>query len=88
MATPLRVGIIGLGHLHPRTCMPHFEATLATKVVAASDPVEPLRAGFEKAFGVLGRIAGCEGLCAAGGVHRYLEGHAGWMLKRKKSGVS
>ncbi len=36
--------------------------------------------------GVLGRIVGCEGRCAAGGMHRYIEGHASWMLKREKSG--
>ncbi|MCX7426759.1 MAG: Gfo/Idh/MocA family oxidoreductase [Planctomycetia bacterium] len=36
--------------------------------------------------GVLGRIVGCEGRCAAGGLHRYVEGHAAWMLDRKKSG--
>jgi len=177
MAGPLRVGIIGLGHLHPRTYMPHFEATSATTVVAASDPIESLREGFESDFGVrtyadwrkllaaealdlaylflphdecpaaavacakrkihvvvekpvantaaraerivracqqnrvlfstpylwryhpvcremkrivdsgvLGRIVGCEGRCAAGGLHRYVEGHASWMLERKKSG--
>jgi UDP-N-acetylglucosamine 3-dehydrogenase len=177
MARPLRVGIIGLAHLHPRTYLPHFQATPATKVVAASDPIEGLRQGFENDFGVptyahwkkllaqeeidlayiflphdecppaaiacaerkipvvvekpvantaaraakvaaackkhrvlfstpylwryhpvcremkrivdsgvLGRIVGCEGRCAAGGVHRYVEAHAGWMLQRKKSG--
>ncbi len=177
MADPFKVGIIGLGHLHPRTYMPHFEATPATQVVAASDHEEVLREGFAKDFnvrvyedwkkllageeidlayvflphdecpaaavacakrkihvvvekpvahtaagarrvakacqesrvlfstpylwryhpvcremkrivdsGVLGRIVGCEGRCAAGGMHRYTEGHAGWMLQRKKSG--
>jgi len=177
MAKPLAVGIIGLGHLHPRTYMPHFEATPSTNVVAASDPIESLREGFQSDFGVrtyadwkrllageeidlayiflphdecpaaavacakrkihvvvekpaantaararriaeackqhgvlfstpylwryhpvcremkrivdsgvLGRIVACEGRCAAGGVHRYVEGHAAWMLDRKKSG--
>ena len=52
MARPLRVGMIGLGHLHPRTYMPHFEATSSTKVVAASDPMETLREGFGNDFGV------------------------------------
>jgi predicted dehydrogenase len=171
------VGILGLAHLHPRTYMPHFEATAATQVVAASDPVPELREAFGRDFdvptyaqwrkllaeeeldlayvflphdecpaaaiacaqakvhvvvekpvanrstraakvveacrengvlfstpylwryhpvcremkrivdsGVLGRIVGCEGRCAAGGVHRYVEAHAGWMLQRKKSG--
>ena len=177
MTKVLKVGIIGLAHLHPRTYMPHFLATPSTQVVAASDPMESLRQGFENDFGVrtyahwkkllgsedldlayvflphdecpaaaiacaerkihvvvekpaantaararkvveacrenrvlfstpylwryhpvcremkrtvdsgvLGRIVGCEGRCAAGGVHRYVEAHAGWMLKRKKSG--
>ena len=40
---PLNVAILGLAHLHPRTYMPHFEATPATTVVAASDASEPLR---------------------------------------------
>jgi predicted dehydrogenase len=177
MTKVLKVGIVGLAHLHPRTYMPHFEATPTTQVVAASDPTAILREGFERDFGVptyphwkkmlsgedldlayiflphdecpaaaiacaqrkihvvvekpvanraararkvveacrenrvllstpylwryhavcremkrivdsgvLGRIVGCEGRCAAGGVHRYLEAHAGWMLVRKKSG--
>lgn len=174
---PLKVGILGLGHLHPRTYMPHFTATPATRVVAACDADGPLREAFAKDFGVrvypswrkllaaedldlayvflphdecpaaavacagrgvhvvvekpvaasvagcrrvvaacrehrvlfstpylwryhpacrkmkaivdsgmLGRIVGCEGRCAAGGLHRYLEGHAGWMLDRRRSG--
>ena len=36
--------------------------------------------------GVLGDIVGCEGRCAAGGLHRYIEGKAEWMLKREISG--
>ncbi|HQL61694.1 MAG TPA: Gfo/Idh/MocA family oxidoreductase, partial [bacterium] len=35
---------------------------------------------------VLGRIVGCEGRCAAGKVQRYIDGHAGWMLEKAKSG--
>jgi predicted dehydrogenase len=34
----------------------------------------------------LGAIAACEGRCAAGRLHRYIEGHAEWMLDRKQSG--
>jgi UDP-N-acetylglucosamine 3-dehydrogenase len=177
MPEPLRVGILGLAHLHPRTYMPHFEATPSTQVVAAADRLVARRQGFERDFGVptyadwkklvdaeqidlayvflphdecpaaaiacarrkmhvvvekpvantsararkvvdacrengvlfstpylwryhpvcremkriadsgvLGRIVGCEGRCAAGGVHRYVDAHAGWMLERKKSG--
>jgi len=36
--------------------------------------------------GVLGQIIGCEGRCAAGRLHRYIEGHAAWMLDTKQSG--
>jgi len=35
---------------------------------------------------VSGRIVGCEGRYAAGKVHRYIDGHAGWMLEKAKSG--
>jgi UDP-N-acetylglucosamine 3-dehydrogenase len=177
MVNPLKVAIIGLQHLHPRSYMPHFQATKVLQVVAVSDSMESLRAGFERDFGVraypdwsgllaaetidlayiflphdecpaaaiacaekkthvvvekpvantargareiteacrrhgvflstpyvwryhpvcreikkivdgglLGRIVACEGRCAAGGMHRYLEGHASWMLSRRKSG--
>jgi len=36
--------------------------------------------------GALGRIIGAEGRCAAGRLHRYIEGHAPWMLVRARSG--
>jgi predicted dehydrogenase len=36
--------------------------------------------------GVTGRIVGCEGRCAAGRLSRYIEGHAGWMLQKGRSG--
>jgi predicted dehydrogenase len=36
--------------------------------------------------GVLGRIVGCEGRCAAGRLHRYIDGNARWMLTRALSG--
>jgi predicted dehydrogenase len=36
--------------------------------------------------GILGQVVGCEGRCAAGRVHRYLEGDAAWMLERAQSG--
>ncbi len=177
MPRQLQVGILGLGHLHPRTYMPHFAATPAVRVVAAGDASEPLREAFARDFGVrvypswrelldnekldlayiflphnqcpsagmecarrgihvvvekpvahssaacrrlvaacrehgvlfstpylwryhpvcrdmkaivdsgmLGKIVACEGRCAAGGLHRYIEGHAAWMLDRKQSG--
>lgn len=34
----------------------------------------------------LGEIIGCVGRCAAGRLHRYLEGHAAWMLDADQSG--
>jgi predicted dehydrogenase len=173
----LKVGIIGLGHLHPVTYMPHFITCDKTTVVAASDEKEFLRNSFKEQFntnvysswqemldkeeldlayiflphcdcaeaavacaerkihvvvekpvahtsedakkiaeacrannvlfstpylwryhpvvrkmkeaidsGILGMIVGCEGRCAAGGLHRYIEGHSEWMLDKEKSG--
>ena len=38
------------------------------------------------AEGALGRIVGCEGRCAAGRLHRYIDGNAGWMLQKARSG--
>ena len=36
--------------------------------------------------GVTGHVVGCEGRCAAGRLSRYIEGHAGWMLEKSRSG--
>jgi predicted dehydrogenase len=36
--------------------------------------------------GMLGRIVGCEGRCAAGRLQRYIDAHAEWMLARSMSG--
>jgi len=173
----LKVGIIGLGHLHPFTYMPHFKRCKLTDVVAAVDRNAALREDFTNQFnlpayadyvemldkekpelvyillphcecadaavlcaergihvvvekpvahtsadaariaaacaknnvlfstpylwryhpvtrkmkevidqGYLGKIVGCEGRCAAGGLHRYIDGHSEWMLDPKKSG--
>ena len=38
------------------------------------------------AHGITGRIVGCEGRCAAGGLSRYTQAHAGWMLEKARSG--
>ena len=38
------------------------------------------------ADGILGRIIGCEGRCAAGRLERYIEGGSEWMLDATKSG--
>ena len=177
MNRTLKVGIIGLGHLHPFTYMPHFKRCKLTDVVAAVDRNAALREDFTNQFnlptytdytemvekekpelvyiflphcecadaavycaergihvvvekpvahtsadaariaaacaknnvlfstpylwryhpvtrkmkevieqGYLGQIVGCEGRCAAGGLHRYIEGHSEWMLDPKKSG--
>ena len=177
MSEILKVGIIGLGHLHSPSYMPHFIKCQKTDVIAASDANEQLRNNFARQFGVktyagwrdlldqakidlayiflphcdcaaaavacaekgihvvvekpvsntstnaetiteacaknnvlfstpylwryhpvirkmkeaidsglLGQIVGCEGRCAAGGLHRYIEGHSEWMLDRAKSG--
>jgi predicted dehydrogenase len=36
--------------------------------------------------GVTGRVVGCEGRCAAGRLSRYVDGNAGWMLEKARSG--
>lgn len=38
------------------------------------------------AEGILGRVVGCEGRCAAGRLQRYIDGNAGWMLVKSLSG--
>ena len=38
------------------------------------------------AEGALGRVVGCEGRCAAGRLQRYIDGNAGWMLQKARSG--
>lgn len=50
----LQVGVVGLGHLHPRAYMPLFEAVKATKVTAVVEADEALREPFCKDFGVKG----------------------------------
>ena len=52
MKKELKVGIIGLGHLHPFTYMPHFKTCPYTQVVAATDPKPELREAFSRQFGV------------------------------------
>lgn len=177
MSNVLRIAIIGLAHLHPASYMPLFAKCAKTRVVAACDANEELRAQFARQFevkvypdwkalldaggidvaylflphcdcadaavacagrgihvvvekpvantsgnatriveacrrnkvyfstpyvwryhpvirkmketidsGVLGRIVGCEGRCAAGGLHRYIDGRSEWMLERARSG--
>ena len=173
----LKVGIVGLGHLHPRLYMPLFGAVGKTKVVAVAEADKALREGFCADFGVkgyksveamlageklrmaaiflphadcpaaaeacaragvhlmvekpmaasaegaarivraanengvklttgycwrmhpaarelkrlvrsgmVGRVIGAEGRCAAGRLQRYIDGKASWMLQRARSG--
>jgi len=173
----LKVGIVGLGHLHPRLYMPIFGAVPSIKVIAVSEADKALRDAFcadfgVKAFdsvagmlsaekldiaavflphadcpaaaeacaragvhlmvekpmaasaqgaarivkaavehgvklttgycwrmhpaarelkrlvrsGVVGRVIGAEGRCAAGRLQRYIDGKASWMLQRARSG--
>jgi len=174
---PLRVGIVGLRHLHPRAYMASFASVSEFEVVAAAENDPAVREAFGRDFAVrcygdwremiehetlqmaaiflphvecpeaaiacarrglhvmvekpmaasaagawsmveaarearvvlstpyvwrfhpvvcairesaragdLGTIVGCEGRCAAGRLHRYIEGHAAWMLDRRQSG--
>lgn len=173
----LKVGIIGLGHLHPRSYMPLFTDNPYTRVVAVADSNASLREAFCADFGlsgyatteellaaqhldiaaiflphadcpaaaeacaakgihlmvekpmaasaegaqiivdaanrhgvklttgycwrlhpvvaeikrlldegILGKIVGAEGRCAAGRLHRYIEGNSPWMLQKARSG--
>ena len=173
----LKVGIVGLGHLHPRAYMPLFDAVHAMRVTAVAEADAGLRDTFSRDFqlagyascdamlasekldiaaifvphadcpeaaeacaraglhlmvekpmaadvagakrivaaaerhnvqlttgycwrlhpvtaefkrlidvGLIGTPVGAEGRCAAGRLHRYIEGHAPWMLQRARSG--
>ncbi|HEO71460.1 MAG TPA: hypothetical protein ENN80_09360, partial [Candidatus Hydrogenedentes bacterium] len=50
----LKVGIVGLAHLHPRAYMPLFDAVRATKPVAVVEENATLRAAFCNDFGLRG----------------------------------
>lgn len=50
----LNVGVIGLGHLHPRLYMPLMNEAAGLKVVACVEGDESLRQSFCKDFGVAG----------------------------------
>jgi predicted dehydrogenase len=53
-AAPLKVAIVGLGHLHPRSYMPLFKSVPAFQVTAVMEPVAALRDAFAKDFGIPG----------------------------------
>ena len=55
----LQVGIVGLGHLHPRLYMPLFESCPLTKVVAVTESNPDLRHVFCGDYGTAG-YAGVE----------------------------
>jgi len=58
---------------------------LSTPYVWRYHPVAQKMKGLVEE-GVTGRTVGCEGRCAAGRLSRYLEGNAGWMLQKARSG--
>jgi len=60
----LKVGIIGLEHLHPRLYMPLFDAVEQTDVVAVAETEGDLREAFCRDFGIAG-YASCDELLAA-----------------------
>ena len=80
---PMAADSAGLGRI--------VEAAARNNVVLSSPyvwryhPVARAMKGYIE-DGVLGRIVGGEGRCAAGRLHRYIEGNASWMLTRAKSG--
>lgn len=53
-AAPLKVAILGLGHLHPRSYMPLFQAAPAFQVTAVMEPDSGLRDAFARDFGLAG----------------------------------
>lgn len=50
----LKVAIIGLGHLHPRSYMTHFQAIPTIEAVAVAEPDGALRKSFCEDFGLRG----------------------------------
>ena len=66
-ATPdrvLKVGIVGLGHLHPRSYMALFKTVAQTQVVAVCEANAALREPFCKDFGIKGYATLAELLAA------------------------
>lgn len=54
---PLKVAIVGLGHLHPRSYMPLFEAFKSMKVTSVVEKNTELRESFCRDFGLTGYSA-------------------------------
>ena len=50
LTPPLRVAIVGLGHLHPRAYMPLFHAVPTLRVESVVEPNDALRLPFAKEF--------------------------------------
>ena len=53
----LKLAIVGLGHLHPRHYMPHFQAVPNIEVVAVAEADACLREQFCRDFGVHGYLS-------------------------------
>jgi predicted dehydrogenase len=51
-SAPLKVAVIGLAHLHPRSYMPLFQALPEVRVTSAMDPDAALRGPFCRDFGL------------------------------------
>ncbi|HZT33419.1 MAG TPA: Gfo/Idh/MocA family oxidoreductase [Bryobacteraceae bacterium] len=80
---PMASGTEGLRHM--------IAATAKAGVLLSSPYVwryHPVARAMKRYLeeGALGRVVGCEGRCAAGRLHRYIEGNARWMLSRAMSG--
>jgi len=54
MTQELSVGIVGLGHLHPRLYMPLFESVEGIRAAAVMEPDDSLRNAFCADFGIPG----------------------------------
>ncbi len=54
MTRALNVGIVGLGHLHPRLYMPLFESVDGIRVAAVAEAADGLRDAFCADFGIPG----------------------------------
>ena len=61
----LKVAIVGLQHLHPRSYMAHFQAIPTTEVVAVAEADDSLRVPFCREFGLRGH-ASLDDLLAGG----------------------
>lgn len=54
MADVLNVGVVGLGHLHPRLYMPLFDSVPSVRAVAVAEADDGMREAFAADFGIPG----------------------------------